>query len=181
MHHLPARVVHTASPGGAGAERTLPLRLLLATAVTATVAAGAYTFVQQQAPTSDAVCEQFAVVRDVDQTLATLDPLSISGASTQLQVLHDEAPDAIRDDIGVLLAFTQDVVDAVEAAPGHEEQAVEDVARRADLDAVAAAGTAVQAFARDTCGLDLTTEAPPSSVAPPPTPPTATSTTDRAG
>ena len=172
MHHLPARVVHTASPGGGGAERTLPLRLLLATAVTATVAAVAFMLVEQESPSSGEVCEEITLVQHLDETLATLDPLSVSGASTQLRVLHEGSPEAIRDDIGVLLAFTEELVAAVQDAPGHEEQAVEDVARRTDLDAVAEAGTAVQAYARDTCGIDLTRSTTPTSIAPPPTPST---------
>ena len=148
------------------------MRLLLATAVIATVAAGAFVLLEQQGPSSEEACDQLALVQHLDDTLATLDPLSIASASIQLRAVHERSPDAIRDDVGVLLALTEELVAAVQDAPGREEQAVEAVARGADLDAVAGAGTAVQAYARDICGIDLTRTTTPASIAPPPTPST---------
>ena len=61
------------------------MRLLLATAVIATVAAGAFVLLEQQGPSSEEACDQLALVQHLDDTLATLDPLSIASASIQLE------------------------------------------------------------------------------------------------
>ncbi len=148
------------------------MRLLLATAVTATVLTAGYFVAQQDGPGSEAFCEQLSVVVDVDAVLATLDPLSISAAATQLRALHEVAPPSVRDDVGALLAMTDDLVAEVELPAGNEERAAGAVARRTDLDRIAEAGTAVQAYARDTCGIDLSPAPPPPTIAPPPTPST---------
>jgi len=150
------------------------VRLLLATAVTATVAVGVYAFQQQQGPGSDDFCEQLAVVEDLDETLATLDPVAVSGVTTQLQSLYDVSPDGVRGNVGVLLAFTDDLVAVVADSPGQEERAVETVAAYADLDTIAAAGVAVERYAADECGIGLSDTTPTTAPAPPPTPSTDT-------
>jgi hypothetical protein len=101
------------------------------------------------------------------------DPTNVSTARDQLQrgvdrlrQLENAAPSSIRSDLGVLVDVGQKLVAALDPAGG--STAAPDF--RADSARVQDASAAVTQFARDQCGIDLTT--PSSAPAPASGPPT---------
>lgn len=129
------------------------MRLLLAAALTTTLVVGGVALLQRDGD-GDAnrqFCTQLESLATLDETLATLDATALAGAARDLRDLRVDAPSTLHDDLDVLVAFTDQLSAAVAASPSSEERAVTQVAETADMDAVAAAGEAVEGYARAEC------------------------------
>jgi hypothetical protein len=149
------------------------LRLLVAAALTAAVAAGFVARQGEDAADGAAFCDELAAAADIEQVLSTLDPAALRDVSTLLADLRERAPVGLAADLDVLARFTGDLAEVVAANPGREEQATEDLARDADLARLADAGQSVERYAGATCDVALATTVETTAPPPPPTRPEA--------
>ncbi len=138
------------------------LRRLLVVAVLVVVVAGgvgAYVFVQSRGETASVpvFCERLADAQDLDQSLATLDPTTLGPQTGALQRALRVAPADIAPQLTTLTAFVEQLTAAVSASPTNKREALVDALeeRQGEIDAVTAAGRAVQEWSLANCGIAL--------------------------
>jgi hypothetical protein len=150
---------------------------VVAVVVVVAVAIGVVLFVRSRQVTrsAEALCEQLTAAQDLDQSLTTLDPATLDPQVTALRRAAQVAPADIAPSVDTLADFVGQLAGAVDDAGGDPTQALTAAleARQDRVDAVTAAGTAVQGWAAANCGLDLgrtgttTTTAQGTTTAPP--------------
>ncbi|HEY6530802.1 MAG TPA: hypothetical protein VIY72_00765 [Acidimicrobiales bacterium] len=111
---------------------------------------------------AEALCERLTEAQDLDQSLTTLDPATLDPQLAALERAKEVAPEDIQAQITALADFVDGVANEVEGATGDPDDALSAaLAERQDqIDAVTAAGQAVQAWAQANCGLSLTGPVP---------------------
>ena len=121
--------------------------------------AGAYVFIQgQEEPASVPVfCERLALAQDLDQSLATLDPTTLGPQTGALQRALNVAPADIKPQLSTLTVFIEQITAAVSASPTNKREALVNALeqRQGEIDAVTAAGRAVQEWSSANCGISL--------------------------
>jgi len=117
---------------------------------------------------TEALCRQLTEAQDLDQSFTTLDPATLDPQLAALRRAKAVAPDEIRAQITTLADFVDDVATEVEGADGDPDQALSTALaeRQDEIDAVTAAGQAVQSWAQLNCGLLLSGPAPTDSAPP---------------
>jgi hypothetical protein len=132
---------------------------VLAVVVVAAVAVGAVLFVRsrQVERSTEALCAELTAAQDLDQSFTTLDPTTLDPQVTALRKAAEVAPSDIAPSVDTLAEFVGELADAVDDAGGDPTEALTTAleARQDRVDAVTAAGSAVQAWAAANCGLDL--------------------------
>jgi hypothetical protein len=105
----------------------------------------------------EALCTQLGAAQDLDQALTTLDPATVEPQVQALTRAKAVAPDDIKASVATLADFVAGVTDTVSTATGDPQTALADAleARRTEVDAATAAGSAVQQWATVNCGLSL--------------------------
>ena len=108
--------------------------------------------------TAEALCDRLTEAQDLDQSLATLDPATLDPRVAALARAKAVAPADISAQVATLADFVDDVANQVDDTTSDRDAALsEALANRQDqIDAVTAAGQAVQAWAQANCGLSLT-------------------------
>jgi hypothetical protein len=128
-------------------------RVVIAVLVVAVLAIGgaaAYVLVLRPPERSvEAFCSELGEARELDASLASLDAERISADLAALRRAAEVAPPEIAPDVGVVIGLAE----ALAAAPDAMAETLRQ--READLPAVTAAGTAIEAYAEANCGLDL--------------------------
>lgn len=120
----------------------------------------AATFVMQSREPKRSVatlCAQLDDARDLDRSLTSLDPTTLRPQVAALHRAVTMAPNDIEPSVATLSSFVTQVLDAVDAADGDRRTAFAEAldARADQVDAVAAAGRAVTAWASTNCGIEL--------------------------
>ena len=162
-------------------RRRLRRGVAVVLAVVVAVAVGAVLFVRsrQVERSTEALCAQLTTAQDLDQSFTTLDPATLDPQVTALRKAAEVAPSDIAPSVDTLADFVGELAGAVEDAGGDPTEALTAAleARQDRVDAVTAAGTAVQGWAAANCGLDLgrtgttTTTTPETTTTPPGTTP----------
>ena len=133
--------------------------VVLAVVVVAAVAVGAVLFVRsrQVERSAEALCDQITTAQDLDQSFTTLDPATLDPQVTALRKAARVSPSDIAPSVDALADFVGELAEAVDDAGGDPTEALTAAleARQDRVDAVTAAGTAVQGWAAANCGLDL--------------------------
>jgi biopolymer transport protein ExbB/TolQ len=108
--------------------------------------------------TAEALCERLTEAQDLDQSFTTLDPATLEPQLAALQRAKEVAPADIQAQITTLADFVDEVAAQVGEAANDRDDALSSAlgARQDQIDAVTAAGQAVQAWAQINCGLSLT-------------------------
>lgn len=102
-------------------------------------------------------CERLALAQDLDQSLATLDPTTLGPQTGALQRALSVAPDDIKPQLATLTAFVEQITAAVSASPTNKRDALVNALeqRQGEINAVTAAGRAVQEWSSANCGISL--------------------------
>jgi hypothetical protein len=141
----------------------------------ATIAAGCNRTPERS---TDEFCRQVASVQGLDQVLAGTDAAQAARQVDQLRGLQEVAPSDIEPSVARLVAIADELAHALGTTPD-PEVAADEVFRRhqSELATITEAGTAVEGYALDRCGVRLN----PTGTAPlatsPGTTPAATTTT----
>lgn len=138
------------------------MRRLVLVVIVLLVAAGgtgAYVFIQGRDETASVpvFCERLALAQDLDQSLATLDPTTLGPQTGALQRALNVAPADIKPQLATLTAFVEQITAAVSASPTNKRDALVNALeqRQGEIDAVTAAGRAVQEWSSANCGISL--------------------------
>ena len=113
-------------------------------------------------------CERLALASAPTGAVSAVDlddPDTIEAAVAELDALVDSSPEELRADVELMRDSFERLVEDLVSAP---ERGYDDVLRdhAEELDAATDASTRVEAFARNTCGVELA----PAAEAPTPTP-----------
>lgn len=114
----------------------------------------------------EAFCERLGDTDQLGAVLGSLDTSDPAGVEDALQdtlrqfeELEGDAPGAIRDDVARVRQGVELVLEAVEENPDDLPAARAAIADRLDeLSGLAQAGTAIETYARDECGIELGSE-----------------------
>lgn len=104
------------------------------------------------------VCADLEQAKDLDRALTSLDPETLEVRLGALRAAVRTAPADIEPQIAALAGFVSDIVEEVDRAPDSERRsALADAisARSSEIDAITAAGDAVETWTAENCGLDL--------------------------
>jgi len=105
---------------------------------------------------TDAFCAQVASVQGLDQVLAGTDAARTAEQVEQLRRLQEVAPGDIEPSVARLVAITDELAHAVGSTPDAARAATDVFARhQGDLTAITDAGTAVERYALERCGVRL--------------------------
>lgn len=142
---------------------------LAATLVAAATGIAVTAFMRPPAPSAEAFCRELAGARDLDEGLAALDVTRIDPSLASLRRAEGVAPPEIRSSVTTVLAFVDGVVATVGTTSGDPRTALEAAlrARQAEVPAVERAGAALDTYATDTCGLQLTLPSETAATEPP--------------
>ncbi len=103
-------------------------------------------------------CAQLSQAKDLDRSLASLDPATLRDRFTALENAVAIAPADIEPQIATLSVFISGLIGEIDRAPGPDRRAAlaDALAGRAEqIDSITAAGAAVQDWAATNCQLEL--------------------------
>jgi hypothetical protein len=111
---------------------------------------------------TDALCARLTEAQDLDQSFTTLDPATLEPQLAALERAEEVAPAEIQVQVTTLADFVDEIATQVAEATIDRDDALSSAlgARQDQIDAVTAAGQAVQAWAQLNCGLTLTGPTP---------------------
>ena len=115
------------------------------------------------APSIEAFCREVAEAERLDESLASFDPDRIEPDVDALRRAASAAPDEIAPQLGSLLDLTEVIQTTLESTRAAQAEALESTLRErsTDVDAVTAAGRAVEDYTRSNCGIELNSTAQP--------------------
>lgn len=144
------------APSGGRLRRAFVLGLLAVTLAIGGVA-GYQLYQDKVERTPEAFCRQLPVVRDLDRALGNLDAVGVRQDLTQLEQLQASSPAEVEPAVGVLVETTRGLLGPLDQANDDGGKAVQEAwrARAGDAGRIAEAGRTVQAYAKTTCGIDL--------------------------
>ncbi len=110
-------------------------------------------------PSANSLCDELVAAQGLDQAIVSLDSASLKADSEALHNAAKLAPAEIAPQLLQLSTFVDEIVKAVQDAPGNKRTALSDAlaARQDRVDAITADGRAVQQWASSNCGIQLVT------------------------
>ena len=133
--------------------------LLLTVLLAAAIIGGVVWFLTNRPQTRSAarLCEELTSVASLSQSIATLDPTTLGPQVADLQRATKVAPSDIQAQLTELATFVEEIADAVRASPTEKKEALTSALaeRQSQVDAVSAAGQAVEAWSVANCGTPL--------------------------
>ena len=114
---------------------------------------------QPTKPSATSLCDELVAAQGLDQAIVALDPASLQADSAALRAAAKLAPPEIVTQVTELSAFVDEIVKAVQDAPGNQRAALSQALadRQGRVDAITADGRALQQWAASNCGLQLVT------------------------
>lgn len=140
---------------------------VIAATVAVVLAAGAFLVVRARQPQAsvEAYCREIVAAEGLDESLASLDPGQLAPDVKALRRTASVAPPEVSPHVETVLDLTEVLQDTLESTPADQAEALEEVLREraGELAAVAEAGRGVEEYTRSTCGVELNSQARPSS------------------
>ena len=150
-----------------GSRRRLMLIIAIGTLVLAAViVATLITRSNEPVRSVAGTCDHLAAAKDLDRSLTSLDPATLGSRLTALEQASSTAPSDIAPQITALSTFVSGLQEQIDRLGVSDRRAAlaDALAERADqIDAITAAGTAVQTWASTNCAIQLGDDATSSS------------------
>ncbi|MFM8861119.1 MAG: hypothetical protein ACKOIA_01455 [Acidimicrobiia bacterium] len=136
------------------------LLTLIVVLVLGGVAVGVWLWIAEERSAPDAtgsLCERLAETAGLDEAIVTVDPTRLGPLVSALERANRSAPPEIAEQLDILTAFVVEVTDEVRAEPTEKRRALTEAlaARQDRIDAITAAGSAVEKWNQLNCGTSL--------------------------